>query len=391
LTLIHSQCSNKLPYSATPDGFCPRIWASGLSRPRGMVVASNGDILVLEAGAGRISVLYDVNNDGVSDLSERAVLVTLSGLNHGIEIYNGYLYASTPQTTYRWVYRAGTRTALGQSQIVVNNVPCCHHSTRTLRFDKTGNLFLQSGSGSNVDSDSSHSQIRKFNVSTNGVTLPLNWNKGELSYNGLRNTAALRFDKMGNLWSADNGIDNLVRTDLGGDIHNDNPPEEVNLLIPGEFYGYPYCWSEGKLPANRARGPGSQWVHPDFVGTYTDDWCIEFSRRPMFNLPPHSAPLDIIFYYNSSFPSKYQGNAFVALHGSWNRDVPTGYQIVHLVFNQTNVPIQAEPFLYHSGDGARWPNSIRPVGLAIAKCLTGDCLYVSSDQSGHIIEVSYKK
>jgi len=53
-------------------------------------------------------------------------------------------------------------------------------------------------------------------------------------------------------------------------------------------------------------------------------------------------------------------------------------------------PISEEPFLYHSGSSAPWPNNIRPVGLAVKKCARGDCLYVSSDGSGNIIEISYQ-
>jgi len=80
---------------------------------------------------------------------------------------------------------------------------------------------VQVGSGSNVDPDTSHAQIRTFNVSTAGVTLPIDWTRGPLKYNGVRNTVGFRYDKMGNLWSVDNGVDNLERKDLGIDIHND--------------------------------------------------------------------------------------------------------------------------------------------------------------------------
>jgi len=52
-------------------------------------------------------------------------------------------------------------------------------------------------------------------------------------------------------------------------------------------------------------------------------------------------------------------------------------------------PVSEEPFLYRNGTGAAWPNNIRPVGLAVKKCASGDCLYVSSDASGSIIEISY--
>jgi len=388
LTLSFSApCSDELPNSAHPDGFCPRIWTTGLSFPRGMVVASNGDILVLEAGQNRVVALYDNNGDGYSDINERSVIATASGLNHGIDIFGGYLYASNPTTVFRWKYYAGNRSNLGNPQTVITNIPCCHHTTRTLRFSDQGDLYVQSGSGSNVDSDPSHSQVRRFTISS---SLPMSWSTGTLAYNGLRNEVGLRYDMYKRLWGVENGCDMLQRSDLGGDIHNDNPSEEVNLFDKDGFYGYPYCWSEGKLDSRYAKGPGTQRYHPDFKN-YTDNWCAQNSIKPAFNLQAHTAPLDILFYYDTSFPEHYRGNAFVTLHGSWNRDPPVGYRIQHLIFDKTtHLPTSVEDFMYHKGNSARWPNNIRPVGLGLAKCSYGNCLYMTSDASGNVIEISYR-
>lgn len=44
---------------------------------------------------------------------------------------------------------------------------------------------------------------------------------------GLRNEVGIRFDKDGRLWGVENGMDNLFRADLGGDIHQNNPGEEL--------------------------------------------------------------------------------------------------------------------------------------------------------------------
>jgi len=204
----------------------------------------------------------------------------------------------------------------------------------------------------------------------------------------MRNEVGLRFDSRGRLWGVENGCDNLFRRDLGGNIKGDNPAEEVNIFEGKGFYGYPFCWSEGKL--NNGRGPKSQWVHEDFmsVGNYTDAWCENNAIKPVWALQAHTAPLDILFYLNSSFPAKYHDSVFVAEHGSWNRVDPSGYRVVFLKV-ENGVPVSEEPFLYHSG-AARWPNNIRPVGLAVKKCSKGDCLYVSSDATGEIIEISYQ-
>ena len=53
--------------------------------------------------------------------------------------------------------------------------------------------------------------------------LPIDFSLGEVFADGLRNEVGLAFDSHGVLWGVENGADNLVRDDIGGDIHNDNP------------------------------------------------------------------------------------------------------------------------------------------------------------------------
>ena len=53
-------------------------------------------------------------------------------------------------------------------------------------------------------------------------------------------------------------------------------------------------------------------------------------------LQSHSAPLGMVFYTGTQFPAEYQGDAFVALHGSWNRKPRTGYNVR---FNEINAAI----------------------------------------------------
>jgi len=188
-----------------------------------------------------------------------------------------------------------------------------------------------------------------------------------------------------------------MRASLGGDIHNDNPAEEVNKFVtPGRFYGYPYCWSEYRLPTF-GEGPGTQWLQPQFerVPPYTDAWCKSTSNvvPPAWSMGAHQAPLDIKFYKGTSFPSEYSGGAFVSLHGSWNRNPPQGYRVNFLTV-QNGVPTKEDVFLRHSGNSQNWPNSVRPVGLANSRCRDGsgdsnDCLFVTSDASGQVIKIGY--
>jgi len=382
-----------LPNAWVPDGFCASVWATGLTGPRGIISASNGDLLIVESLTGRVSVLWDDNRDGRSDSSERAIVAAASGLNHGIIYHGEFLYASTARTVFRWKYVNGQRTNLGPSQTVVSNIPCCHHNTRTLAFDANGLLYVSVGSASNVDPDSTHARIHRFDLGS-APSLPIDWSAGYLFADGLRNEIGLSFDRDGVLWGVENGVDNLNRADLGGDIHNDNPSEEVNKFVnPGRFYGYPYCWTEYILPLGLGRG--TQWVQPQFLSQYTDAWCRSQTNvvTPVWSLAAHQAPLDIQFYYGNSFPSSYFGGAFIPLHGSWNRNPSQGYRVNFLAI-ENGIPIREDVLLRNAGTAHNWPNGVRPVALANSGCRDGtgdtkDCLFLTSDATGQVIKIGY--
>ena len=382
--------SAALANAGLPAGFCAWTWASGLGNPRGIMRNANGDLLVVEQTAGRITLLYDDDGNGVSNTGERVVLATTSGLNHGIAMSGGYLYASSDSTVYRWPYTGG-RQPLGAAQTVVSGLPTGGHSTRTLLFDGQGRLYVAIGSGSNVDGDSSRAKIIRYAASAlaGGAT----YDQGEVFAEGMRNEVGLTLDAQGRVWGVENGVDDLNRADLGGDIHNDNPGEELNLFaMPGRFYGYPYCWSEFLLPTGVGKGPGTQWLHPQFNGDgiHSDAWCQNTANvvAPVLSMQAHSAPLDIKFYSGGAFPAAMNGDAIISFHGSWDRTAATGYKVVRVPFGESGMPTgDPVPLLEYSGGGdtgSGWPH--RPVGIETG---VDGRLFVSSDASGIIIAIGY--
>ncbi|MCA9562119.1 MAG: PQQ-dependent sugar dehydrogenase [Myxococcales bacterium] len=374
--------------ASVPDGFCAYYWATGLGSPRGLTIAPNGDVLVVNRNSGQVLATFDQDGDGVSGDEERAVIASASGLNHGIAVDDGYLYASSSTTVYRWAY-SGERSDLGASSVVISGIPGGGHSTRTLVFDDEGNLYVSVGSASNVDSDSSRSRIRRFSLDT----IPeggISFGDGEVFADGMRNEVGLTFDGRGRLWGVENGFDNANRDDLGGDVHQDNPAEELNLIdSPGRFYGYPYCWTEYQL--EQGLGRGTQWAHESFMndGTHSDAWCRnpENVVRPALAMQGHSAPLGLSFYNGNSFPAAYQGDIFIAFHGSWNRDEPTGYKVVHVPMVNGLPAGQVNDFLEYGGNAGLgdWPH--RPVDVAVAP---NGQLLISSDASGVIIAIGHE-
>jgi len=209
------------------------------------------------------------------------------------------------------------------------------------------------GSANNVDDDSFRARIRRFDISDE-FTLPKDFLKGEVFADGVRNEVGLAFDSFGVLWGVENGPDKLQRSDLGDDIYNNNPAEELNRFpetSKGKHYGYPYCWSEYLLSPDKSRGRGSVWAWPaSFDNVYTDEQCNANNddgggtfEKSLLAMQAHSAPLGLTFYNWSEnlstadgcrgavpFSQSMDGYAFIAFHGSWNRDVPTGYKIVYV-------------------------------------------------------------
>jgi len=324
-------------------------------------------------------------------------LAKQSGLNHGVAISasGNYLYASSETDVYRWKYTSGNRTSLGTGEHVISNLPCCHHETRTLLFSPDeSQLYVQSGSGSNNDPDATHAEIRRWNVTSLSATAPVDWSTGQLLAWGMRNEVGIRFDTSGVLWGVENGVDDVARPDWAiGDIHNDNPCEELNrfdVANPGKFYGYPYCWSEGILPKPPGLGATTQWLHSDFAGKapYSDAWCHNTSNvvPPVHCLPAHNAPLDILFG-NITDASAYDQTAYVAAHGSWDRDIPDGYRVYSVTWK--GGVVNHASFLQYAGPGATGSGWPRPVGLGIIPCPWGSCLLISSDSNNEIIAVGY--
>jgi glucose/arabinose dehydrogenase len=190
----------------------------------------------------------------------------------------------------------------------------------------------------------------------------------------------------------------LFREDLGGDIHNDNPAEELNRFpeaTNGSHYGYPFCWTEYSLAEGVGRGRGSVWAWParDLGNeSYTEEQCESLFAKSEVAMQGHSAPLGLVFYdyvvaserpteCYGGFPQSMNGYAFIAFHGSWNRDVPTGYKVVYVPMDE-NGRAAGEPvdLLAHESEDAQWDDGFRPVDVDFDAC--GRLLVTSDGTDG---------
>ena len=392
------------------EGFCAGVLPLTVQQARSIVAVGPTDFVTLERGTGSVLVGEDLDGDGIPE-SVRT-LVSIDGLNHGLAISSTHLYASTPTDVYRWPFDPLTKTVASADapEWVIENMNAdgnggapFGHTTRTLVVveEPSSLLYVSVGSAENIDANSYRARIRVFPLNNNNESFPLDFQTGTVFADGLRNEVAMELAPDGVLWGAGNSADKLGRDDLGGsEIYNDNPCEEVHRfnMSGGQNYGYPYCFREYELGEGYGLGRGTAWAWPSFLndGTVTDQQCRDNYDSPVLALQAHSAPLGITFYQYSNnrtspecddvepFPAYMDGDAFLAFHGSWNRQVPTGYKVVRVPVTEDGMGvvggIGADPIdlLKHQGDNARWNDGFRPVDVSFDAC---GRLLVSSDGS----------
>jgi glucose/arabinose dehydrogenase len=285
-----------------PPGFSIRVYAEGIRNARFMRLTPVGDLLVSSPRLGAIVLVErDRDGDGRSDGTRRV----LEGLDrpHGMDFHAGWLYVGEGSAIRRVRWNDERNAADGSLETVVSGYPeGGNHWTRTIRFGPDGWLYLSIGSSCNVceEVDARRAAIVRYRPDGSGE---------ELYATGLRN--AVGFD-----WRPAGGA--LYATDNGRDLLGDDfPPCELNRVVQGGFYGWPY-----------ANGAGV--VDPDLGAKRPDK--VAATLPPAHGFGAHTAPLGIAFYRGSAFPEEYRGAAFVALHGSWNRTRKSGYEVVALRF-----------------------------------------------------------
>jgi glucose/arabinose dehydrogenase len=339
--------ANAIPQA--PPGFTVSLFASGLTHPRFLAVAPNGDVFLAEPDAGKITAF-------APDGSHRTTFA--SGLNkpHGIAFHDGALYVADMTAVYKFSYKDGQRKAGAKTRISKDPIPEGGHFTRDIAFGPDGKLYLGIGSNGNV----AENPLPRAAVS---IVEP----NGSFSTftTGLRNPVGLAFYPGTNdLWVTVN-----ERDGLGDDL----PPDYFTHIAQGEFFGWPYAYI-GPHP-----DPDFGSKKPEMVGK---------TKTPDLLFQAHSAPLGLLFYEGSQFPADYKGDAFVALHGSWNSAKPTGYKVVRIKFKDGKPVGGYDNFLtgFHVGETSPAQVWGRPVGLATAK---DGSLLVTDDAGKAIWRVAY--
>ncbi|WP_181183003.1 sorbosone dehydrogenase family protein [Mesorhizobium sp. B3-2-1] len=365
-----------------PPGFSAELVASGIDNPRVVRVAPNGDLFVADSEANQVRV-YRLTN-GSAKAAEKSIFA--GGLNrpYGIAFYPPgndpqWVYVANSDSIVRFAYRNGDLKASGEPQTIVDNIPANHHWTRDIAFSPDGKtLYLSVGSGSNIAEDMGKRPRGGLDAWVKSKPLGASWGaeagraevrafdpdggNGRIVATGLRNCSGMTVQPAtGALWCVVNERDAL----------GDNTPAEYATTVrEGAFYGWPWYY------IGNNEDPRHKGARPDLAGK---------ADIPDVLMQAHSAPLNIAFYDGKSFPAEYQGDAFVTLHGSWNRGNRTGYKVVRLLFKDRKPTGEYEDFMtgFVVSNGEVWG---RPVGVAVAK---DGALIVTEDGNGTIWRVTY--
>jgi glucose/arabinose dehydrogenase len=368
----------------TMPGFAVTAYVTGLLGARVLRMAPNGDIfLALSRPEGRIVTIR-----AGADMSNPQVQTFATGQRdaYGIAFYPPgpdpqWVYVGEYGKVVRFPYRNGDLTASGPAEAVVSDLATGgNHWTRDIAFSPDGKtMYVAVGSASNVAEqmgpppadlaafEKSHSPGSAWDREewrANVLTYDPDGKNKKVFASGVRNCSGLTVQPgTGVVYCATN------ERDLLGD---NLPPDYITSVRRGGFYGWPWYYIGDHVDMRPGGGP-----RPDLAAKVT---------APDVLIQPHSAPLGIVFNPGGQFPPDWKGDAFVALHGSWNRALRTGYKIIRLPFKDGRPTGEYQDFVvgFVKNNQEVWG---RPVDVVFAK--DGSLLF-SDDGHGVVYRVVYK-
>jgi len=348
-----------LPFQV-PPGFTARLFSRDTPGVRTLVRDPRGTLVASLTKDGRVVALPDDDGDGVAD----SVVEVVSGLYgpHGLAFVCSersdagcLLYIAEEDAVRSYSYDEATRKALVKETLTI--LPSSGgHSTRSLALHPDGKRLLVSvGSSCNACEEKDTRRAAVLAIDLESMeTRRFAW--------GLRNTVFMRVHpQTSEIWGTDMGRDLL-----GDDV----PPEEVNIIREGAWYGWPWFYG-----ANTKDLVFSRDVPPGF----------EQEAIPAhIEMQAHSAPLGLDFIPRKGWPEEFHNDLIVAFHGSWNRTSPTGYKLVRIELDASGKPSgEISDFMTGFTQGGNILG--RPVDVLVEP---NGVIYVSDDRAGGIYRIS---
>ena len=346
-------------------GFKVDLYASGFESARKILTAPNGDFFVADSTGGQVKVFRGRKADGTAEQTS----IFATGLNrpYGIAFYPAgsspqWVYVGNTSSVVRFPYKSGDLKANGASQTIVAELPAGGgHWTRDVAFSLDGRrMFVAVGSASNVDDvDANQREVHRANI----LEYTPEGQFVRVYASGIRNPGGgiAVHPQTGELWASTN-----ERDALGDNL----VPDYITHVQEGGFYGWPWYYIGGH------QDPRHAGKHPELK-----DKVIV----PDVLLQAHNASLGFTFYGGTQFPTEFRGDIFAAQHGSWNKSVRTGYEVIRIPLRNGHATGEYEDFLtgFVTVDGQVWG---RPVGVTMAQ---DGSLLVTDDGSNSIWRVSY--
>ena len=372
-----------------PEGFTVTKYADGFENPRWMYVLPNGDVLVAQSnsnysffkqigawiiGAGgsnnlkhsadRITLLRDTDNDGLPD--KREILLTKKeGLNQpfGMLLIGDCLYVANTDAVLSYPYTPGqTKIAeIGQKVVALPAGKVNRHWTRNIIANHDNSkIYIAVGSGDNAGEKGMEHEVMKANIL---VMNPDGSNLQEYA-SGLRNPVGMAWEPTTqSLWTSVN-----ERDELGDNL----VPDYLTSVKEDGYYGWPYTYWGNHLDPRMPIPPNVR---------------LKEAIVPDVDLGSHTASLGLVFYTANAFPKKYRNGAFVVQHGSWNRNVLSGYRVVFVPFVNGKPIGKPEDFLTGFIVDPKQNNVRgRPVGAVV---MPDGSMLVTDDTTHHIWRIAY--
>jgi glucose/arabinose dehydrogenase len=337
-----------------PAGFKAEIWATGLPGGRAMAVSDDGKKIYV--GTRVIGRVYEITDDG----SKRSVRVVVDKLTQpaGVALKDDNLYVFAIDKVLRFDGITKNASAKAEDMTAKFDLPPeQHHNWKYVAFGPDGKLYVPFGAPCNICElpSKDYAQIRRYNPDGSGKEVIATGVRNSVGFDWHPKTKELWFTDHGRDWAGDKGFE-----------------DELNRITKvGANYGFPYCHNNGTPDPDVKKAKACEGV-----------------TRPAALMGPHSAVMGIKFYTGSMFPAEYQNTAFVVRKGSWNREKPSGFDVVNVRVGddgKASVRRFATGFQEGSDSYKFWG---RPAYVAQ---MPDGALLLSDEQTGSIYRISYQK
>jgi glucose/arabinose dehydrogenase len=341
---------DKLPLDKlkTKPGFKIEVYAAGVANARTLRLGDKGTVFVSSRVQDKVHAI--VTKDG-----KRELKVVASGLHrpNGIALHKGTLYIAELNQISKIEKIEDNLDNPPKPTVILGDLPKDEpHGWKYLTVGPDEKLYFQIGAPCNICMPSErHAKIYRVGLDGKGL---------EVYAYGIRQIVGMDWHPtLKQLYFSENARDWLSE---------DIPEDKLNRVTqPGkDNFGYPYCHQ-------------GNFTDPEFGWGRS---CSEFTK-PVALLGPHSAALGLKFYTGNGLGNEYRNVIFLARHGSWNRSVKIGGDVVAIRLNDDGTFRSMEPFITGFIQNNNYVG--RPVDILPMK---DGSLLVSDDFNGAVYRVS---